>query len=443
MLPFYTYFLSTSEYGTVDLFQTIVSLLIPIVYLQLEQAVFRFLIDFRDDSNEKNKVISTAFFTITFLSIVYLIIFLIVSAFINVNYKYFIFFNVVVTMFSSLHLQICRGLGDNISYSIGSLISGITTVLLNVLFIAYFNMGIAGMLFAILLANLLCFSFLFIRKQIFCCLNRKSFSFDLLKKMLTYSIPLIPNQLSWWVVNVSDRTIITFFLGIAVNGIYSAVNKFSAIIINVFNVFNITWTESAAVHLKDDDSSVFFTNIFNSTLKIFSSLCFLVIVFMPFAFNFVITGSGYSDGYFQVPILLVATFFNIVVSVIGSMYIALKKTSDIAKTTFVAALINIVINLLLINKIGLYAASLSTLFAYLLIAVYRYIDIQKYIKLSLDKKYAIITCIFCCIIVLAYYLDFLVLNILSVILTLLYSYYFCKGYFKSLVSIIKSKLPRK
>ena len=50
-----------------------------------------------------------------------------------------------------------------------------------------------------------------------------------LKEIIKYSVPLIPNMISWWIVSASDRTIISTVLGVAQNGIYSAANKFSGV----------------------------------------------------------------------------------------------------------------------------------------------------------------------------------------------------------------------
>ena len=74
------------------------------------------------------------------------------------------------------------------------------------------------------------------------------------------------------------------------------------------------------------------------------------------------------------------------VSLLGGIYIALKMVKQVANTTIISAILNILINLLLIKKFGLYAASISTLIAYLIMAIYRYIDIKKYLKIKLNFK---------------------------------------------------------
>lgn len=68
----------------------------------------------------------------------------------------------------------------------------------------------------------------------------KNIHLSIFKSVGTYSIPLIPNNLAWWVVNASDRTIIAHFLTTAANGIYSVANKFPNVFISFYNILNLS-----------------------------------------------------------------------------------------------------------------------------------------------------------------------------------------------------------
>lgn len=442
LLPLYTAYLSTKEYGIVDLLNNYISLLIPIFFFQMEQALFRFLIDARKEDRKKSEIISTAFVTVSVQTVVFVVAYLIFSMFIHNEYKYFLLTNVLAAMYSSLLLQMCRGLGDNVSYSLGSLISGISTIVLNVVFITVFKMGAYGMLTATLIANILCIIFIFIRKKVYKIFVLKNYSGDVRKQLWKYSIPLIPNQLSWWIVNVSDRTIVTKFINIGANGIYSAANKFSTICITFFNFFNMTWSESASMHIKDGDSDIFFSKILNISLKLFSSLCFMIIAVMPFCFKFLITGAGYAPAYYQIPILMLATIFNIIVSLLGSVYVALKKSDEIAKTSIIAAIINILINFVFIKKIGLYAASISTLVAYLSMSIYRYFDVQKYVKIKVEASNVVYILFFSALVLIPYYLRNNILCFISLLIVLVVSIIYNKNIIGSLFNMIKNRFKK-
>lgn len=420
LLPLYTALLSTEEYGTVDLLNTLVSLMLPIVTFQIEQAVFRRLIDNRNKDEEIKKIISTTVCTIFIQIIIYVILFLLVSPFINNDYKYFLLTNVMACIFSSIMLQISRGLGDNKNYAIGSFITASSTVLLNVVFIVICKFGAYGMLMANLCGNIFCSLYIFVVKKIYKYISIKKWDKQLLKTMWKYSLPLIPNAISWWIFNSSDRIIVTYVLGIGQNGILSASYKFSNLYTTIYNIFNMTWTESASLHINDKDASDFLSNTMNIVLKIFTAICFGIIGVMPFVFPIMIN-EKFGESYYQIPILMLATLFNVMVGLLSVIYIAKKNTKAVAKTSIMAAIINLVVNFGLIKFVGLYAASISTLVAYLVMAIYRYADVQKFVKIRVDKKFIIMSFIMMPILLISYYINNIYLNIFMLIIVCLYA----------------------
>lgn len=439
LLPLYTAILTTGEYGVVDLLNTLVSLLIPIVTFQIEQAVFRYLIDAREDEKKITKIISTTIYTIIIQCIVYVILFIAISKYINNQYKYFLVTNVIACIASSIMLQISRGLGDNKTYAVGSFLTALFTIILNIVFIVLFRIGAYGMLSASLIANIVCVIYIFLRKKIYRYLKVKEYHADLLKKLWQYSVPLIPNALSWWVFNSSDRIIVSYALGMGANGILAASNKFSSVYITIYNIFNMTWTESATLHIDDEDNSKFFSNVMNTMIKLFSCICFGIIAFMPFIFSFMIN-EKYGEAYNQIPILMIASLGNVGVGLISVIYIAKKKTKEVAKTSFVAAVINIIINVSLIKFIGLYAASISTLVAYYSMLIYRINDVKKYVNFNIEKKLLIKTFIIMTVLLISYYINNFVLNLTMLIVIIVYSFILNKENIRVIINFIKTKL---
>lgn len=421
LLPLYTAILTTAEFGIVDLLNTLVALMLPIVTFQIEHAVFRYLIDIRGNKEETRAVVSTTLFTIVLQSVVYLAIFVLISNFINNEYKFFLATNVIACIFSSIMLQIARGLGDNKAYAMGSFITAITTIIFNVIFLVAFKYGAYGMLLASLIANIICSLYIFIKDKIGMYIGIKSFNKDLLKKLWKYSIPLIPNALSWWIFNASDRVIVTAILGLGANGILAAAHKFPSIYITIYNIFNMAWTEAAAMHINDDDRDEFFNNIINTTLKIFTALSFGIIAIMPFVFPIIIN-SSYNEAYNQIPIFMIASIFNVLVGLFSVIYIAKKDTKAVAKTSVYSAIINVIVNLVLIKFIGLFAASISTLVAYSLTAIHRHVEInKKYLSIKIDSKFIVLSIFIGAIICLIYYIKNPILNILSIVIAVLYA----------------------
>ena len=439
LLPLYTNKLTTEEYGVVDLLNTYITLLVPIIILEIQQAVFRFLIDNRKNEEEKSKLISTTIIMSVIECIVYFLVYLLIGNLIKSQYKYFLASNVIATVFSSIMLQISRGLGDNKTYTIGSFVTATTTIIFNVVFIVAFKWGAYGMLLASFIANILCSVYIVIRLKIFKYCKIKYFDKDKLKQMLKYSIPLIPNAISWWVMSVSDRTIITAVLNIGMNGIYSAANKFSAIFSTISNIFSITWTESTSMHINDSDGADYFSNVINKVFKFFSCLCVGMISVIPFAFPILI-GKSYAEAYYQIPILLLGGLCNAMVLLLSSIYIAKKMTKKVAQTSIISAIINIVVNLALIKFIGLYAASISTFIAYFSMMIIRMKDIKKYIDIKFDQKTLIEIAIVNIMVCVSYYINNMILNVICFILVLIYCFVVNR---KDVMSIIEMVLKRK
>lgn len=442
LLPLYTSLLEPSEYGVVDLINTYIVLLTPVFNWQFENGLFRFLIDYRKDENNQKKLFSTVFLINIAQAVLYIVLFLLFQKLISSEYKLFLAFDVVANIFLNTLLQFPRGVGKNTVYSIGSFLSASTMVVFNVIFIAGFHWGAYGMFMATLLAKIVTCIYLFCAMKIWRYFSINAYSKTLFRRVFKYSIPLVPNQLSWWIVGASDRTIVSHFISIFSNGIYSVANKFSTIYVTFYNIFNLSWTESVSLHMNDIDRDDFLTDIINTMFNLFTAVDVGIIACMPFVFKLMVN-SKYEEAYYQIPILMIAVLFQIIAGLYSVIYVALKKSTEIAKTSFLAAIINIGVDLMLIKVIGLYAASISTLVAYAAMAIYRYADVRKYVSVRLSSKNLFWAFISVLISVAAYYTKKTIYCILSLIYVVLYVVLFNKIFLNLIIKEIKSRLLRK
>lgn len=438
MLPLYTSVLSTEDYGLVDLITTYSALAIPLVGFQLEMGAFRYLVDNRKNEKNKTILITNSLLTIVASLLFFSVIYLAIANIINLPYLWLILASTTAMLASNYFLQVARGLGDNIGYSIGSIITGVSTVAINLILLLVLHMGVSGILIATTIANIFCVIFLAFREKIPKYVSLGAYSKKEVAKLLKYSAPLVPNSLIWWVINVSDRTIISIFMNMAANGIYAVSNKFSNIISSIYGVFNLSWTESASLHINDDDRDEFFSNTFNTTIKTFTCMSLLMLAFMPIIFK-IMVGEGYDEAYLYIPVLAIGMIFNIVVSFMGAIYIAKKKTKDVAITSFWSGVLNIAINVALIKVIGIWAAALSTLLAFAIMAIYRYFDVQKYVRLKLDKRLAGILVLLTGTCIALYYVNNIVAVIANMILITVCSVWLNRGIIKTTTKAVKAK----
>lgn len=422
LLPLYTSLLTTQEYGTVDLISVFVTLLTGILTLQFELGVFRYLIEARQDKKMQRSYISTTIVAISGIAIIYMVLAFVAMLFIHNEYKYYVIINVVVNLYMAVFLQIARGLGKNLIYTIGSFISACTNIILNVVLIAVMHWNVDGMLLAGVISQLFTVIFVGMKCGLSEYLSYYFFDKTALKKLLSYSLPLIPNTLCWWLINASDRIIINIFLNVGMNGIYSVAQKFPTLFGNISNIFILSWTESAAENIDDPDRNRYFNQIMEKSINVFSSIALGIIGIMPFIFSFFVNGE-FKEAYYQIPILLVAALFHTIGSLYGALYTAFKNTKSMAKTTIYSGIINVVVNVLLISYIGLYASSVSALVAYLVVIFLRHYELKKEVSLCYRGKFILQQIIMFCIAIFSYYYNNTAVSATVLLLIIIYSIY--------------------
>lgn len=391
LLPFYTAMLSTGAYGTFDLMLTYSMLLLPLVSWQLGQGLFRFMLDDRGNAQRHGVLFSTLLFCSAVQCMIYLAVFALLQPVLHVKHAYFLMAYVVLQVFQAILMQFVRGLGKSVVYTIASFIAATATALFNVIALAFLHWGLTGLFVSTLLAQVLTLLYLVAASDCRRYFSLRWIQPAVFKQVGAYSIPLVPNNLAWWVVNASDRTIVSYFLGAAANGIYSIANKFSNVFVNFYNILNLSWSETVSLHYTDADRDEFLTETMNTMFQLFAAGCFGMVACMPFFFP-VFIDAKYQDAYPQILILMYAMLFRVLVGLYSCIYVAQKNAKKIAQTSISAAVINITVDVLLIQKIHIFAASVSTLAAFLILFFIRYIDVNRTVQMKL-KRSVVIGCL--------------------------------------------------
>ena len=441
LLPLYTAILSAEDYGTFDLFVTYATLLLPLINWQLDQGLFRFMLDYRGNKDEQKKLFSTLLLSSTAQNIIYVILFICIEPFLKIENAYFLLLYVVLQVYNALFLQFVRGLGYSIKYTIASFISASATTVLNVIALVFLRMGLQGLFVSTLTAQLLTLIYLVVSSRSWEYFSLKNARIGTFKKVGTYSIPLIPNNLAWWVVNASDRTIISHVLGTAANGIYSVANKFPNVFINFYNILNLSWTETVSLHYNDEDRDEFLTDTMTSLVKLFVAACLGIVACMPFVFP-IMVNAKYNAAYNQILILMYAMLFRVLVGLYSCVYVTQKNAKKIAYTSISAAIINITVDLILINKIQVFAASLSTLVAFLSMFIVRYIDVNKTVHMRIKKPIAVGSVLLSVMLIGTYYCNNKVVQFVALCITAIYAVVTNMDLLKSGVNLVKSRLGK-
>lgn len=392
MLPLYTALLSTSEYGEIDVYTSLSMIILPFLTLQLEMGIFRYFITAKTE-NERVQVVSSGLVMAGMSVLVCTALYYAVTAFTMVRYRQYLCIYYLSQACSAVLLQEARAEGKNRVYGIASFIASALAVSLNALFIAGFHWKVEGILLASILAQCASAMYILFATDIVHYFRISAVTWDACRELLRYSIPLIFNQISSWVINSSDRLIIIRFLGTAVNGVYAVANKFSNTINTFFGLFNLALTENIVRCIGDEDGQEYITRLFTLISSMYLMLATGVMNLLPFVFDLLID-SSYAAAYNHVPILLAGMYFSGMAAVLGSIYIACKHTKNVSITTTLAAVCNIVVHLVLLKPFGLYAASLSTLVSFALLFLYRLIFIRNVFPIQINmRKAALPACI--------------------------------------------------
>lgn len=442
LLPIYTNILTTTEYGEFELFNTIISLLLPIASLQIEQGVFRFLVSRRTNTNAQQQILSSSFFFIIITNLCWILLFSLLSPIINYRYKWLLIINLCTNNIYNYCLQIARGLGDNKRYSFSNILTTLITISFNIFFLLSLHFNVTGLIYASIIGYALGTIYLFLKLKILNSISTKHVEKGAIQALLKYSLPMVPNSLSWWIFSSSDRLIVSWLLGVASTGILSIAYKFSNISALVYSVFNLSITESVSIHIADQDFQQYYNNIFSAIAKLFTAFASTLLAFMPIIF-IMLVGKNFDEAYNLIPIAASAALLQVMVELLGTVYVAKNNTLSIAATSIVAAFINIITNILLIPLIGIYAAVISTVIAYLVLFIYRFINVNKtYFTVKIAKEVILYFIFGIMLISILYYTQSLILITLGMPISAILAILFNIHNIKFISSFIRGKISK-
>ncbi len=384
LVPLYTNILSVTEYGTYDLFNTTVGVLLPLLTLNIQEAVLRFSLD-NKFSRESIVTIATKYLLISNVIVILGLGINSIFGFSQVVRIYAIYFFLMFfsQVLSSMVTMYIRGIDKIIELSISSVIASFITICCNILFLVFFNWGIKGYFLANIFGPLVQCAYLILKAHMISSIRfNQDFTNEKID-MVKYSKPLITNSIAWWVNNAADRYIIIMFCGLAENGIYSVASKIPSIL-NIFQaIFNQAWSLSAVRDFNSEDEDGFFANTYRVYNCVMVIICSCIIISTK-----IIAKLLYANDFFiawkYVPWLTIAILFGAMSGYIGGFFSAVKDTKIFAKSTLFGAITNIGLNLILVPSVGGLGASVATAISYFEIWVFRYIHSKKYIKLKVN-----------------------------------------------------------
>lgn len=358
LVPLYTFFLTTEQYGITDMSLTVASLIAPIVTLSIGDAVTRYIID---DSTDKARYISIGFWVtligclVTFL-LLPILDFPIFGGLGEYKFLYFVYF--LTSSFNAYLVNVARGLNHITLITWASIISSLASASAAGILIGLLGWKVEGYFTSLILGGIMSIGIYlaFGKAWRYISIPKIHRDRELLRRLLLYSMPLMPNSIFWWVGTSINRFFITSALGIGASGLFAAASK----IPNVMNIVSTTfwqaWSLSAFQEFKKTNTAKFYSNIF----AVFRTFCFIIAsvltLIAPWLASLLLQKEFYA-GWPIIPILILAFLFNVFAGFYGTVFTASMQTKFLLTSTIAAGVVVLMLTWLFLPLMGLQGAA--------------------------------------------------------------------------------------
>ena len=308
LVPFYTHYLTPDEYGVSDLVFTVSQLAIPFFSLVIFDAVMRFALLRKERPQDAFLVGLLVWFIGSVLALVSTPFFELYRA--VAEWKWFITTYISVSMLVSIELNYLKATDKNFHFSIICILQTLCLACLNILLVAHYRIGIKGYLISYVGSSLFAAILAIITGNLLGEVRKAKFDKQLAKQMILYSTPLILNNLSWWVIQSSDKLMLESMVSEAALGIYTVASRIPSLITVFVTIFQQAWGISSTKEMDSSNDKSFYSNVF----AIYSCVAFiggigLSTIIKPFM-DIYVQSNLYGEVWRYVPLLTASAVFS-------------------------------------------------------------------------------------------------------------------------------------
>ena len=400
LTPLYTAVLLAEEYGIADLINTTVNLIYPILTLAITDATLRYALD----KNCSPKAVLGNSMVITVLSILLLLAFYPIINMMNseISVQLSRYWGYFVSTYAMYNIHLCfsnfvKGLKKTKLFAIQGIVQTFTVILCNIYFLLIAKTGLQGYLTSIVIGLAVPTVLMFFAGNIYKHLFPFVLDGQLLKEMLKYSVPMITTLLAWSINMYINKYMLIGLLpageGLRASGIFSVANKIPSLLTAVLSIFTQAWQLSAISNVSDADESAYYTKVYGNMHIVSLVGCLFIIPLSKIASS-ILFDPSYFSAWRHMPFLSLSAFFSCLCGFLASAFRAYKKTGQLFVSIAIGAVVNIVLNLVLINTIGVVGASIATAASFLVTWIVRMYTIQKLVKVKIRLPQTIVTYVF-------------------------------------------------
>jgi len=382
LLPIYTKYIPTQDYGYYDLSNTYVSAITAILFFDIWTTILRFMYD-SDDDKKKYKSVSNGLTIFSISSLIFVLLFIYISCAFNTKYLNYIFLLGLISNIQNVYSFIARGFTKNFEFAVSGIINTIVTAVSNIIMILYLNFDFLSLYISAILGSLTQIIYLEYNIKIIKHIKFNMFDKVLFKSMFIYTLPLGFNSMTNWVLSGYNRIVLSKVMSLDANGIFAIANKFVVMISLVTNCFAWAWQELAFKRGEESDEAGFFSLASSLYFKFLGCGIFILMPMIHFIFP-IMVNSNYISGMDIIPLFLISAALSGYSVFVGNHFHAIKNTKVIFISSAVSATFNMVSAPVLIKLFGLNGANLTTMLSFIINIIIRHYILAKIISFKTD-----------------------------------------------------------
>ncbi len=386
LMPLYTALLSPSQYGTAELITGTANLIMPFACVGITNGIFRFA---AEKGTDREGVFSSGMVLLG-AGLCGTVLLGAVALCIGAAWRTEILLVVLYVLAADLQAvcaQYVRAVDRTRLFAVQGILNTLVTVGFNILFLMAFDLGVTGYVLSTVVGNLLTTAFLVVSAKLWRVFRLSHVSRTAMRELFRFSLPMVPTTICWLITDLSDRYLVSWFCGEAVNGVYSAAYKIPTIVNLVSGIFMQAWQFSAVVQSADgEECSRFYSQVFRGFLSVIFIGSGGLILLSPWLCRLLLN-SAYHEAWRYMPTLLCSAALESVVSFLASVYMVRKKSMHSFLTAVAGTGLNLLLNFLFIPRTGAFGgalgAAIATLIGYAAVWVLRMADVPRLLRFRL------------------------------------------------------------
>lgn len=440
LLPLYTNYVNVSDYGYYDLSISLLSVVIPVIFMEIWTATLRFSLEKEDDKGKTlvvNNTLILSFISFIIYSIIYYLTFLILGF----NQSIWIFLYSIFWVLQLIYLSITRTYGKNVLYASSGVISVAVNTFVSIMAVFMLNGDISALYIGMIASFVIQVIIIEIKLPVIRKFKISDFNAILCMELIKFSLPLSFNSVINWLLEGCNKLIIVKILGSVANGIYAIGNRLSTVLNLLVSVFLLSWQESIFRITDADEKKAVYNLGINNFLKVIGGCLVLLLPIISIVFPFLI-GEEYRIVYGLIPFLLLSIFANALCSIISPLFAAEKQTKYSFYSKIIMSITNLIVILSSIKVIGLYSSPIALIAANIIGIIVQLKMANKFVEITLKLNNIFFFITMFILTTSIYYINNNFLNIIWFLISVVIYFFYLKEFIKEILNLILKQLVK-